>query len=103
MDIFKWINDIENVYEELIDNAKTVNLNDIEEFRENQRKKFEDYLKKKNDLIRNALITLSQDVDSEIKIFREKINVAIKNIEIDFGNSIQDLNKLIITEAGLDF
>jgi hypothetical protein len=103
MEIFKWIKDIEKVYEELIDNAKTVNLNDIEEFRESQRKKFEDYLKEKNDLIRNALITLSQDVDSEINVFREKIDMALKNIEIEFENNIQDLNKLIITEAGLDF
>ena len=103
MDIFKWIRDIENVYEELIETAKTVNLNDIEEFRESQRMKFEDYVKKKNDLVRNAIITLSQDVDSEIKIFGEKIDIAIKNIEKEFQNNVQDINKLIITEAGLDF
>ena len=103
MDIFKWIRDIEKVYEELIETAKTVNLNDIEEFRESQRMKFEDYVKKKNDLVRNAIITLSQDVDTEIKIFGEKIDIAIKNIEKEFQNNVQDLNKLIITEAGLDF
>jgi hypothetical protein len=103
MDVFKWIRDIENVYEDLIDNAKTVNLNDIEEFRESQRKQFEDYLKKKNDLVRNALVTLSKDVDSEIQIFGDKIEKAIKKIEKEFQNSIQNLNKLIISEAGLDF
>ncbi|MFX0021546.1 MAG: hypothetical protein ACFE9S_04420 [Candidatus Hermodarchaeota archaeon] len=103
MDIFKWIKEIENVYHELIDNAKTINLNDIEEFRENQRNKFEEYLKKKNDLVRNALVTLSQDVDSEIKVFNEKIDNALKNIEMNFQNNIQDLNKLIINELGLDF
>ena len=63
----------------------------------------EDYVKKKNDLVRNAIITLSQDVDTEIKIFGEKIDIAIKNIEKEFQNNVQDLNKLIITEAGLDF
>jgi hypothetical protein len=103
MNIFKWIKDIENVYEDLINSAKTVNLNDIEEFRESQRLNFEEFLKNKNDLVRNALITLSQDVDSEIKVFHEKIDKAIKKIEKEFQNNIQDLNKLIITEAGLDF
>ncbi|MFX0104223.1 MAG: hypothetical protein ACFE75_01875 [Candidatus Hodarchaeota archaeon] len=103
MDIFKWIKDIEKVYEELINNAKSVNLNDIEEFREIQRKEFEDYIRKKNDLVRNALVTLSEDVDSEIIIFREKMDIAIKKIEKEFQNSTQNLNKLIISEAGLDF
>ncbi len=103
MDIFKWIKDIENVYDELINNAKTVNLNDIEEFRESQRKKFEDYVKKKNELVKNALTTLSQDVDSEINVFNKKIDKAIKNIENEFQKSVQGLNKLIIAEAGLDF
>jgi hypothetical protein len=103
MDIFKWIKDIEKVYEELINNAKNVNLNDIEEFRESQRKEFEDYIRKKNDLVKFALITLSQDVDSEIKTFRDKMDIAIKRIEKEFQNSIQNLNELIISEAGLDF
>lgn len=103
MDIFKWIKDVENVYEELINSAKNVNLNDIEQFREIQRKEFEDYLRKKNDLVNNALITLSKDVDSETKIFRDKMDTAIKKIEKQFQNSIQNLNKLIISEAGLDF
>ncbi len=103
MDIFKWIKDIENVYEELINSAKNVNLNDIEQFREIQRKEFEDYLRKKNDLVNNALITLSKDVGSETKIFRDKMDIAIKKIEKQFQNSIQNLNKLIISEARLDF
>lgn len=103
MDIFKWIKDIENVYEELINSAKNVNLNDIEQFREIQRNEFEDYLRKKNDLVNNALITLSKDVGSETKIFRDKMDIAIKKIEKQFQNSIQNLNKLIISEARLDF
>ncbi len=103
MDIFKWIKDIENVYEELINNAKNVNLNDIEEFRETQRKEFEEYVRKKNDLVKNALITLSIDTDLEINVFQDKIDKAIKNIEKEFQSSIQNLNKLIISEAGLEF
>jgi len=103
MDIFKWIKDIEQVYDDLINNAKDVNLNDIEQFREEQRKEFENFLSKKNELVNFALIKLSKDVDSEIKIFTDDMDKAIKKIEKEFQKNIQNLQNLIITEAGLDF
>lgn len=103
MDVFKWIKDIEDVYEDLINKAKDVNLKDIEDFRELQRKTFENFLSKKNELVNNAFFKLTSDVDSEIKMFRDKMNTAIKKIEHEFENNIQNLQKLIITEAELDF
>lgn len=103
MDIFKWVNDIENVYEDLINNAKDFNLNDIEGFREEQRKEFENFINKKNEIINNALLRLSQDVKSEVKMFRDKIDRAIKKIEKQFQKNIPNLQKSIIIEAGLDF
>jgi vacuolar-type H+-ATPase subunit H len=103
MDIFKWVNDIENVYEDLINNAKDFNLNDIEGFREEQRKEFENFINKKNEIINNALLRLSQDVKSEVKMFQDKIDRAIKKIEKQFQKNIPNLQKSIIIEAGLDF
>ncbi|MFX0002035.1 MAG: hypothetical protein ACFE9C_01210 [Candidatus Hodarchaeota archaeon] len=103
MDIFKWVNDIEKVYEDLINNAKDFNLNDIEQFREMQRKEFENFINKKNEIINIALLKLSQDLESESKKFSDKIDKAIKKIEKDFQKNIPNLQKLIIIEAGLDF
>ncbi|MFW9827535.1 MAG: hypothetical protein ACFFEY_08090 [Candidatus Thorarchaeota archaeon] len=103
MNIFKWIGDIEQVYEELINKGKNVNLDDIEQYREQQRKEFENFLNKKNEIVKNALTTVSQEVKDESIKFRDKIEDAIKKIERDFQKNIQNLQKLIITEAGLDF
>jgi hypothetical protein len=103
MNIFEWIKDIEQVYDDLINNAKEINLNDIEKFREEQRIEFEKFLDKKNELVNNALINLSKDVDSQIKVFRETMDKAINKIEKKFKKNIQNLQKLIITETGLDF
>jgi hypothetical protein len=103
MEIFKWIKDIEKIYKDLINNAKSVNLKDIEEFRELQKREFENFLSQKNQLVNNNLLSLSKDAESEVKIFRDKIDVAISNIETKFQQDIQNLQNLIIKETGLDF
>ena len=69
----------------------------------NKKKELENFLSKKNELVNNALIKLTKEVDSEINMYRDKIDTAIKKIENEFEKNIQNLQKLIITEAGLDF
>lgn len=103
MNLFEWIKDIENLYENLINNAKDINLKEIEKFRDQQRKKFEDFLEKKNELINNALIKLATDSNAKTKEFEDQMDVALKNIELLFQKEIGNLNKLIIDEVGLDF
>ncbi|MHA2037234.1 MAG: hypothetical protein ACW98X_12415 [Promethearchaeota archaeon] len=103
MDVFEWVKDIEDLYENLINNAKDINLKDIEEFREQQRKQFESFVEKKNELVNNALITLATSGDTQIKEFEDQIDKAIKKIEVQFQEEISNLHKLIIVEMGLDF
>lgn len=103
MDIFKDLKDIEKIYENLINNAKEINLKDIETFREEQNKKLEILLSKKNDLVNNALGYLAKDVDDKTAFFEDRMDQAIKTIEIQFQKSIENLRKIIIEEVGLDF
>ncbi len=103
MDFFEWVNDIEKVYEDLIGNAKKLNLNEIEEYRKEQDEKFDDFITKINVLVNTALGNLT--VDSEIKTntFEKKVDKAIQNIETEFKKKLENLQKLIIEEVGLDF
>lgn len=103
MDLFEWIKDIEKVYEDLINNAKEINLNDIEEFRDQYRKRLEFFIDEKNELINNALISLSIEVDKETKVFEEQMDNALKHIKNQFQKEIKNLQELIIVEVGLDF
>ncbi len=103
MNLFEWIKDIEKLYENLINNAKDINLKDIEAFRDQQRKKFEDFLEKKNELVNNALIKLTIDSDAKSKEFEDQMDDALKKIEVQFQKEIGNLHKLIIDEVGLDF
>jgi hypothetical protein len=103
MDVFDWIKDIERLYENLINNAKDINLKDIEEFREQQRKQFETFLERKNELVNEALITLAMSGDTQNKEFGDQIDKALKKIEVQFQEEIANLHKIIIDEMGLDF
>ncbi len=103
MDLFEWLKDIEKVYEDLMNSAKDINLNDIEEFRDQQRMYFEYYFEEKNELVNNVLSKLAIDLDKEKKIFDDQIDEAIKKIAIQFEKEKDNLQELIIEEAGLDF
>jgi len=103
MDLFEWIKDIEKVYEDLINNAKEINLNDIEEFRDQYRKRLEFFIDEKNELINQALINLSIEVDKETKVFEEQMDIALNHIKNQFQKEIKNLQELIIVEVGLDF
>ncbi|NVM34872.1 MAG: hypothetical protein HWN81_04705 [Candidatus Lokiarchaeota archaeon] len=103
MHLFEWIRDIQTVYENLISNAKNINLKEIETFREDQDKKFDIFISKINVLVNTALGNLAVDIDGKTNIFEKKLNNALKNIELEFQKNIEDLEKLIIEEVGLDF
>ncbi len=103
MDLFEWLKDIEKLYENLMNNAKDINLKDIEDFRNQQRERFETFLEKKNDLVNSALIQISLDSDAETKVFEDQMDKAIKKIEVKFQKESENLYKIIIDEIGLDF
>ena len=103
MDLFEWIKDFERLYEKLIDNAKEINLKSIEEFRDQQRKQFETFIERKNELVNDSLSTLATSSDTQIKEFEDQIYKAINKIEVQFQEEIANLNKIILDEMGLDF
>ena len=103
MDLFEWIRDIQKVYEDLVNKAKNINLKEIEEYREEQDKRFETFLTKINVLVKTALGNLAVDLDDKTNTFEKNLNFTIKNIEVEFQKNIENLEKLIIEETGLDF
>jgi hypothetical protein len=103
MDLFENLKDIEKVYEDLVDSAKNLNLKEIEKFRNNEQRTFEKFISKKNELVNEALGTLAKEVKIKVNDFENKLDGAIKKIELQFQKTIGKLQKLIIEEVGLDF
>ncbi len=103
MEVFNWVNDIEKVYEDLIEKAKDINLTEIKVSREKQEKVLEALLKQKNELTTTSLKNLSADVQDRIKDFRKKLNEAINNIENVYQKEKKNLEDLILEKLGFDF
>jgi len=103
MEIFEWIRDIERVYDNLIKNAKNINLKDIEQFREEQARNFDEFITKINVLVNTAIGNLTLAVDVETNTYEKDSGDAINKIEVDFKKKIANLQKLIIEKVGLDF
>jgi hypothetical protein len=103
MDLFENLKDIEKIYEDLVNNAKNLNLREIERYRENEQQTFENFIREKNELVNEVLGTLAKEVTTKINTFENKLDEAIKKIELQFQKSIGNLQKLIIEEVGLDF
>ena len=103
MDFFEWVKDIENVYEDLIGNAKKLNLNEIEEYRKEQDEKFDDFITKINVLVNTALGNLTVNSNIKTDSYEKKLDKAIQNIETEFKKNLENLQKLIIEEVKLDF
>ena len=103
MDLFENLQDIEKVYEDLVNNAKNLNLKEIEKFRDNEERTFEKFIIEMNELVNEVLGTLAKEVTIKINNFENKLDGAIKKIELEFQKTIGNLQKLIIEEVGLDF
>ena len=73
MEIFKWVKDIERIYDNLIENAKKENLEELREFRENQEEIMEKLLSKRQEILSLAFKNLSIEVNKEIGNFDKRM------------------------------
>ena len=103
IEIFKWANEIEKVYDDLINNAREESLAEIKALRNNQEKMMESTLNQKQNLVNLALKELSEEVEKEIISFKNELNQKIKTIEEQFQKSKNKIIKSIIKKLGFEF
>jgi len=103
MEIFKWANEIEKVYDDLIKNAREESLAEIKALRNNQEKMMEFTLNQKQNIVNLALKELSEKVEQEIASFKNDLNQKIKTIEDQFQKSKINIIKSITKKIGLEF
>ncbi|MFX1278768.1 MAG: hypothetical protein ACFFA3_05075 [Promethearchaeota archaeon] len=103
MEIFEWVKEIENIYKDLIDKAKSLNLTELEDLRIEQEKYMENRIENNNKIVESAL-------NSQLKILSDENSFIAKKIE-DFKNKMDNqyqsskkaLFKLLIKDIGFDF
>lgn len=103
MEIFDWVQDIEETYKFLIEKAKEENLADIQKFKAQEEKLIDVKIKKKQNF-----------VDSNLKLLLEEVNIGMEKLKVFFNQSIENIqvkyeeNRLkiinsIIKQLGFEF
>ena len=103
MDIFKWIQELEDVYKTLIKKARDENTSELQALKNNQEKMLEFTLNEKENIVNLALKDISEATELKIKDFRSDIEKIIKLTEKKFQEERDNLVNSIINELGLEF
>lgn len=102
-EIFKWAEDIEKIYEELIEKGKSENLDEIQKIRTEQENLLEKTVDHFRDTVNIALKSLTTDLKREDQTILEKINNLKKKIEKKYLENKENLINLLIKDLGFDF
>ncbi|MGB5910117.1 MAG: hypothetical protein WBH31_02870, partial [Promethearchaeia archaeon] len=100
--IFEWAKEVEKIYQDLIEKAKKENLREIQTLRDEQEKIFDESLKKNQNFVNLALISLNEDVNKENEIFRINLEKELKEIESKYEKNKVILIRAIIDKLGLN-
>ncbi|MFX1325777.1 MAG: hypothetical protein ACFE8N_12560 [Promethearchaeota archaeon] len=102
-DIFKWAEDIEKIYEELIEKGKSENLSEIQKIRSEQEELLEKTVNHFRDTVNVALKSLTTNLNKEDQVILKKINNLKKKMEKKYLDNQENLINLLIKELGFDF
>lgn len=103
MKIFEWVEEIERIYEELVEKTKKESLEDIRKERSAQEKLLEETTHNNQEIINNALKTVSEKVSEESDKFEELLMNLRNKIEKYYYENKEDLINSIFRELGFDF
>ena len=103
MEIFKWVEEIEKIYDDLIEKAKEGSLKDIRKARTSQEKDMEKIIYKNQEIINDASAKVSKEVSEKSKNFEELVKNLCNKIERDYRNNKEGLTSLLFEKLGFDF
>ena len=103
MDLFKWVKDLEDLYENLLEKTKNENLEEIQNFKEKRQKIIDNSIANKQKFVSMALKTLSDDINNEIQKLRQDLDKVINKIVTEFLKDRKNLEKSVIEKLGFDF
>lgn len=103
MEIFEWVEEIESIYDNLVDKAKKESLEEIQKERSEQEKLLEETTRRNEDIIKDALKAVSKIVREESTKFEQFLTNLSNNIEKYYNDNRNDLINSMFKELGFDF
>ncbi len=103
MEIFKWVEEIEKIYDDLIEKAKKESLEDIRKARTSQEKEMENTIYKNQEIINEALAKVSKEVSENSENFEELLKNLCNKIEKYYQENKEGLSSILFEKLGFDF
>ena len=103
MEIFKWVEEIEKIYDDLIEKAKDESLREISKVQSSQAKAMEEMVYKNQENFNTALTRVSKEVRDKSGGFEELLKDLCVKIERYYLENKKGLTNLLIDKIGFEF
>jgi len=103
LELFKWLNDIEKIYESLVNKAKEESITEIQSLIDTEKKEVEEILKKKQESVDLVLKNFSKDIQDHLENFEKKDYDEIKLIKDVYQKNKDKLIEISLEKLGYDF
>ena len=103
MEIFKWVEEIEKIYDDLIEKAKDESLGEIKKVQSSQAKVMEEMIYKNQENLNNALTKVSKEVKGKSEEFEVLLKDLCVKIERYYLENKKGLTNLLIEKIGFEF
>jgi len=103
MEIFKWVEEIEKIYDDLIEKAKDESLEKIKKVQSSQAKVMEEMVYKNQETLNNALARVTKEVRGKSEEFEVLLKDLCVKIEQYYMQNKEGLTNLLLEKLGFDF
>ena len=103
MEIFKWVEEIEKIYDDLIEKAKDQSLEEINKVQSSQAKILEEMTYKNQENLNNTLTKVSEDVRGKSVEFEVLLKDLCVKIEQYYLENKKGLKNLLFEKIGFEF
>lgn len=103
MEIFKWVEEIEKIYDDLIEKAKDESLGEITKVQSSQAKVMEEMIYKNQENLNKVLTKVSKDVRGKSEEFEVLLKDLCVKIERYYLENKKGLTNLLIEKIGFEF
>jgi len=103
MEIFKWVEEIEKIYDDLIEKVKDESLGEITKVQSSQAKVMEEMIYKNQENLNIALTKVSKEVKGKSEEFQVLLKDLCVKIERYYLENKKGLTNLLFEKIGFEF
>ncbi len=103
MEIFKWVQELEKIYNELMEKSEKTSNKELEDFKNNEEKQTQELIARKQNFSNDTFSALNVEVNKQINEFNNQIDDLFKKIEGLYQENKEELIKIIFSKMGLLF